>query len=271
MKSIKDSNILKNAGIKQLGTRTCESCGEEVPIYERGGQEISHCMVCENNRLKEQEQRNFEPKEVRQLKLRARKIENIPVELEPADFDSYYPKTDSQRQAKECAMKLVKGELQETSLVLQGKSGTGKSHLCKATGGEFRKQRNEKGHQLSVLFVDTPTLMKRIQGTYKRDSDLSEEIILQTIFNVDVLILDEVGAERSKPDPGGFETWSGDILLQIMNARQTKRNLYNTNYTSADLKQKYGEVQAMRILSRMMNRAKVIKVEGPDHRTKGFE
>lgn len=276
MQSIKDLNILKNVGIEHIGKRDCEKCGHKVPIYKRDGKEVSTCLKCESLKLSQNETDGYIPPKRRILASRVNAIQYIPGELEDVTFDDYIPKKPSQEEAKQLTFDFLKGEYQ--SLVFQGDPGTGKSHLFRCAARELEKQKityheNGQAYQVykTVLFVKVPELMKFIQSTYNNRNGLTEDIILQTINDVDVLVLDEIAGERSKTDGNGFETWSGDIIYQILDHRQGKNNLYNLNYSSAEVKRKYGETHGKRILSRMSANAKILKVVGPDHRMKGLE
>lgn len=280
MKSIKDLDILKHAGIKQVGKRTCEECENDVPIYERNGERYSVCLSCDTSNLAKQQTDGYEPPKRRELASKARTISHTPYELQNVTFQDYKPKTESQNQALQTVQELIRGE--HKSIVFQGDPGTGKSHLFWCAKREIEKQKiewkerdwqgKEREYQVGkiVIFAKVPELMKLIQSTYKGQSDLTEDIILDTLNKADVLILDEIAGERSKSDPNGFETWSGDILYQILDHRQGKSNLYNLNYSSAEVKRKYGETHGKRILSRMSAGAKILKVDGPDHRMKGL-
>lgn len=276
LQSIKDLNILKKVGIEHIGNRNCEKCGHSVPIYKRGDEEVSTCMTCERLKLSQRETEGYVPAKRRSLVNRVKAIEHIPSELQNVIFDDYIPKTELQKQAKKLTLDYVQGDYH--SLLFQGDPGTGKSHLFRCTARELAKQKvtcqeNGQTYQVNktVLFAKVPELMKTIQSTYNNRNGLNEDIILQTINDVDVLILDEIAGERSKSDSNGFETWSGDIIYQILDHRQGKNNLYNLNYASADVKRKYGDTHGKRILSRMSSKAKILKVDGPDHRMRGLE
>lgn len=283
MQSIKDIEFLRNAGINHVGDRTCGDCNNTVPIYEVNGKEISTCMTCDSARLSKRETESYAPPKRRELFNRAKAIEYIQKDLEDVTFDDYVPKTKAQVEALSLTKEFVEGDHQ--SLLFQGDPGTGKSHLFRCAARELEKQKTEheerdwQGNIIKyqvnkiVLFAKVPELMKLIQSTYNRyenKSGLDETTILETLSNADVLILDEIAGERSRSD-GGFESWSSDIIYQILDHRQGKRNLYNTNYSSSEFKKKYGETQGKRILSRMASGAKILQVEGPDHRMKGLK
>ncbi|MCT1575668.1 hypothetical protein M3E13_15490 [Oceanobacillus kimchii] len=280
MKSIKDVNILKSQGIEQVGSRTCETCKNTVPIYERKGERYSVCLTCENTKLAKQQTDGYEPLKRREMANKAKAINHIPQELENVTFEDYVPKTNEQSQAMNLVQELIQGNHQ--AIVLQGDPGTGKSHLFRCAARELEKQKvswtgrdwqgKDKEFQVNkiVIFAKIPELMKLIQSTYKGQTSLTESTILETIKDADVLILDEIAGERSKSD-NGFETWSGDITYQILDSRQGKCNLYNLNYSSAEVKKKYGETHGKRILSRMASGAKILQVKGPDHRMEGLK
>ncbi|WP_188453770.1 AAA family ATPase [Virgibacillus oceani] len=276
MQNIKDIGILKSLRIEHVGERICETCNAPVPIYQKDGEEISKCMNCENINLSTRETEGYEPPKRRSLVQRVKAIEYIPDELEDVTFEDYVPKTGSQKQAKQLVLDFLKGDYK--ALLFQGDPGTGKSHLFRCAARELSKQKinweeNGRIYQVNktVLFAKVPELMKLIQSTYRNRNGLNENTILKTITNADVLILDEIAGERSKADSVGFETWSGDILYQILDHRQGKANLYNLNYQSAEVKEKYGITHGKRILSRMSSQAKILKVEGPDHRMQGVD
>ena len=230
MKSIKDLNVLKSAGIKQIDTRTCENCKSEVPVFERNGEQYSVCLTCDTSNLAKQQTDGYEPTKRRELANKARAISYIPDELQNVTFGDYLPKTKSQNEASQIVKELIQEE--HKSVVLQGDPGTGKSHLFRCAKREIEKQKvkwtekdwrgNDINYQVNkiVIFAKIPELMKLIQGTYRGRTSLTEDIILDTLNKADVLILDEIAGERSKSDPNGFETWSGDILYQILDHRQ---------------------------------------------------
>lgn len=253
---------------KVLGTRHCEKCGQEYEIKEISlpGRKIvaTECMRCkiqeENRELAEQALLAKKRLELEQYK----KISRIPLELNQANFKNYHPNNPSQKEALRVAQNFAIGNLNETTLFFQGDTGLGKSHLSHAVFEVFSK--NEK----TAIFVDMPSLLSQIRGTYSKKSDLSQEKIMKLIESCELLVLDDIGAEYVKPDENGFESWAADILFQIVNLRQRKMTIYTTNFSSKQLAEKYG-MMSKRIISRMMNNAKILKMDGKDYRLRGLD
>lgn len=244
--------------VEKIGERTCEVCGSSVPIYKQQEQEISVCLECDNKRLKEQVEDFRKNRKHTGIMRLVGKYESPPYD-EPVSFNDYIPKTETQKQALETAINFE--SLDKTTLFLQGKPGIGKSHLA------FCVAENWKEQGKTSLFIDVPTLLQTMRNSYNHGSIYSEEELFRLIDDVDLFVLDEIGAEYVKSD--GSESWVTDILIRIFNSRRNKRNIYTTNYQSKMLKQKYG-VYSSRLISRMMENAKVIVMDGPDHRLKGM-
>lgn len=189
----------------------------------------------------------------------------VPPGCEDATLENYEPENQSQEKALQAAKDFIaKLDVESNnSLMFQGTPGIGKSHLSVAIHKALRDQ------YIPTLIIDMPAFLQKLKSTFGySDSAQAQEKLMRKIKEVDVLILDDIGAEYAKSD--GNESWTSDILYQIMNDRQTKVNVFSTNYTSKDLKQKYGQLST-RIISRMLAGAEVVKVEGNDRRMKGFE
>ncbi|MEC5422087.1 ATP-binding protein [Virgibacillus sp. C22-A2] len=260
--------IREKHGVEIVGKHTCEDCGKEFDLARRKNTETNPSYTCpyclidsEDNKVRE----TFSVMMEKQKLIDPDRISHIPMDIRNKTFDDYMPTTDLQRKAKDIAIKFANDDIEESSLVFQGDTGIGKSHLSKCIRDSFRNRIK------SVVFIDSPELMNRIKNSFGyKDSGKVQENLLRTIANADLLILDDIGAEYVKPDANGYESWAADIIFQIVNSRLGKQNIYTTNYTSKDLNKKYGML-SKRIISRMMNKAKVIKVDGDDQRLKGFD
>src|SRR5260370_14065759 len=93
-----------------------------------------------------------------------------------------------------------------------GPSGVGKTHLAVASLKELIRG----GH--AGLFCDYRELLKEIQASYNPASESTEMSILEPIRNVEVLVLDDLGA--SKPS-----AWVLDIIGLVLNARYNDRRV----------------------------------------------
>ncbi|ANF16847.1 DNA replication protein DnaC [Buchnera aphidicola (Schlechtendalia chinensis)] len=75
------------------------------------------------------------------------------------------------------------------SFIFSGKPGTGKNHLASAIGNYLILNGN------SVLIVTVADLMSNMKGTFKGNSDITEETLLNNLSNVDLLMIDEIGMQ----------------------------------------------------------------------------
>lgn len=229
--------------------RKCEEC-----IKNSIEEEKRQIMERANNALKAEKFTPFESACV------------IPPGCEDATFENFNPENDTQIKALNKSKEFIENiDLKSNrSLMFQGTPGIGKSHLSVAIHKELRDR------YISTVIIDSPSLFQKFKNLFSySDSRQAQEKLMKQLTDVEVLIFDDIGAEYVKEN-NGQETWASDILYQIMNARQTKVNVFSTNYKSADLKQKYGSLSS-RIISRMLSGAEVIKIEGQDQRMKGFE
>ena len=89
--------------------------------------------------------------------------------------------------------------------------GSGKTMLALALGNALINMYN-----MSVKFVTTPDLFAEIKKTYDKKSEFKESELLDSLKQVQVLILDDIGTEKQ----GG---WVNEILYQILNTRMTAK------------------------------------------------
>jgi DNA replication protein DnaC len=71
-----------------------------------------------------------------------------------------------------------------------GNPGTGKTHLASA----IAMQVMESGR--AVHFTTVGRLLRHVKSTYSRGADQTEEQVLQSYLEPDLLVLDEVGVQR---------------------------------------------------------------------------
>jgi DNA replication protein DnaC len=255
--------------------KKCSDCGYEYPVIgvskhinpfgtEEGKIKFDKCPKClvdeEDNHFREQAKHDMQWRIVDKYG----GISSEPNELKDATLDDYEPKNETQEKAKKSVIDFLNGDIEQTTLFFQGDTGLGKTHLSYCVYKSYM----DSCHP--AIFIDTPNLMNKIRSTYNKDAKTTQEDIMKKIKDVELLVIDDVGAEYVKPDANGYESWAADILYQVVNDRQGKKNIFTTNFTSKHLAKKYG-MMSKRILSRMMSNAKIIKVEGDDHRLKGLD
>src|ERR1700691_1425298 len=108
-------------------------------------------------------------------------------------------------------------------LLLTGPVGVGKTHLAV---GIVQALVVEKG--VRALFCDYRELLKRIQESYNPQVLSTELQILTPVFEAEVLILDELGAQKPTD-------WVWDTVALILNTRYNDKRttLITTNYPNA--------------------------------------
>lgn len=143
---------------------------------------------------------------------------------------------------------------EQKSLLLIGNTGTGKTFISSAIADKVIKS----GH--TVLYQTAPILMDmmieaKIKGA--RDEKLKEQY--ENIFNVDLLIIDDLGTET-------LNDIKFTELFNIINTRllKSKKTIISTNLMLPELAETYDE----RVMSRLIGNYVVCKFFGDDIRLK---
>ncbi|MGE3856420.1 MAG: ATP-binding protein [Dehalococcoidia bacterium] len=140
------------------------------------------------------------------------------------------------------------GESPEGWFVLMGGTGCGKTHLAAA----IANARLAAGDR--VAFVNVPDLLDALRPGREGDA----VALLNAIREVPVLILDDLGAQKSTP-------WAEEKLYQLLNHRHLARL-----HTVVTTNQSLGEMEA-RIASRLADSdvSRLQEITAPDYRTVG--
>lgn len=128
--------------------------------------------------------------------LAARRKAGIPLRFQGKTLETYDAHHDKQQIALAACRKLVsaiRSGQPAPNLILIGKPGTGKSHLCCGVVLELYRTH-------SVRRVDLPDLIREIRATWNKDSQYSEEYVLEFYGTLDLLIIEEVGTGAGTDD-----------------------------------------------------------------------
>lgn len=182
---------------------------------------------------------------------------------------------------------------QEASIFLWGDYGRGKTALAVAYAQESVKAHVQgpsgrgKCWAPSILFRSVPDLLSELRASYgprpeepprgtlewyeaqkKRKKPHSEAELLELYTGVDLLILDDLGAEQVK-DTG----WLEDRLFQIVGKRHAdvKATLFTSNKSLDDIASRIGDRLTWRIVEACGNGADVFHVTGPNLREQNLK
>lgn len=209
------------------------------------GREIeSLCPACqdaleqaETERERARQRVEFEQAQKRsESRLRKQRLagSQIPEKYLSRSFANYRAEGEGQQRALEACQRFVARfpELQRSGggLIMTGRPGTGKTHLACAAGNALLAQ----GH--SVVFLTVARMIRKIRETYRRDSALTEQQVLDALVAVDLLLLDEVGVQR------GTES-EEQLLFEVLNERNAlfAPTVLISNLTAAEIKTFIGE------------------------------
>lgn len=125
--------------------------------------------------------------------------------------------------AKKVAIRYIEG-FQELEAMGKGlyfyskEKGSGKTMLMIAMGNALMRK-----HQKRVRFATLGDLLEEIRKTFDHSSVESYSDMLEEIKDVDVLLLDDIGAERATE-------WVNEVFYNILNRRMTAKKI--TFFTS---------------------------------------
>jgi len=237
---------------------TCEVChGLGFEIVEKDGREFARMCGCRTNSVGADD-----------LVIACR----IPRRYEHCNLGTFEPGNTSLRQALEKAMRYCagypfSGEDEGLGLLFSGGNGVGKTHLAVAVLRELVTSHGVRGR-----FWDFHELIREIKSSYNAVTRTTEEQVLEPVITAEVLILDDLGAER-------ITEWMVDTLFYIINERYLAKRvtIITTNFLDAgresvlaadELSRREFLVERIggRLRSRLLEMCLVVRVDGPDFR-----
>ncbi|MCB2156281.1 ATP-binding protein [bacterium] len=155
--------------------------------------------------------------------------------------------------ASSYAQAFTRGE--DRGLLLRGSTGAGKTHVAVGILIEVMRR------GFSGLYWNVSDLLRSIRGSFSQSAEFSESELLEQVEGVDLLVLDDLGAEHIDPKVL-------DRLYLIINRRYEigRATIITTNLDEFELKERFGA----RIYSRLQEMCETAFPEfpGEDYRFK---
>ncbi len=237
-----------------MAEKICPTCeGTGWILAEASGKQVARRCRC------------FYDSRMEALREQAR----IPRRYQNCSLENFEVHNDSHRDALKLSRQFVKNfPAQDVGLLYIGPCGVGKTHLAVAIIRELIEKKN-----VPCAFFDFRELIRDIQSTFTPESNLSESDVLTPVFDVEVLVLDELGAKRTT-------AWVEETVFYIINQRynQKKLTIFTSNYLDIeDEEDRRDEIYkkkddslvsriGFRLRSRLYEMCKVVEIWGEDYR-----
>lgn len=155
----------------------------------------SKCPACDmEQREQEAEERRLRDDQERQRRLENRlKQAGIPLRFRSRSFANFEAETKAMADclvvAGEFAEKFSERKAEGATMVFSGKPGTGKSHLAIAVCLSIMA----RGY--TAMYLNALDAIRLVRSTWGRDTQRREADVMNDLATVDLLVLDEVGAQ----------------------------------------------------------------------------
>lgn len=231
-------NIIIQESDSHFKPDICLECGEptnRVIEIDRKKRIIPRNCKCRRKYLQEREKiKNEELQKERQL--RVEQIINnslMDIKFKNSTFENWDSEIGNpkmlalgQKYVREFN-KMKKGSI---GLLVYGIWGNGKTYLCSCIANALISQ------LIPVVCVSINSLLERISQTYYSRDDEGTSMILQSLNNADLLIIDDLGTEQ-------HTEWSKSMVYNIIDSRYRSGLplIVTTNLTDEELKKRYHE------------------------------
>ena len=147
------------------------------------------------------------------------------------------------------------------SLFITGDCGVGKTYTAVSILRGFVKNLSCDNFVMPLkntpIFVNVPELLIKIRACFNSDSKTSEEEMLRKYLDTKLLVLDDLGAEKTTE-------WALQSLYVIINKRGSEgmQTIITSNLTLDEIKDNLSD----RIASRIKGMGKIVVMKGKDRR-----
>ena len=241
----------------------CQYCGSSLESYSTGG--ASYAWWCEREECREREDKESEQAQKEHEKERLIRIQanperylkdfHVPKKYLRCSLDNFEGGGTVVQWCREYAKDLVQGCA--TNVLCTGSCGTGKTHLAAA----ILRQTICEGFCGKATFTTAPELLLNIREAFSDKTAVTEREVVEKYSDVDLLLLDDLGAEKQS-------SWSITTLFLIIDRRL--REMQPTVITSNLSLDGIESVLSKRLASRLSG-SRVIALKLPDYRKRRLQ
>lgn len=215
------------------------------------------CPTCYAEQEQERRQREAQVMASRFSDLMNRS--GIPPLFQEATLENFTATTEEQRAALAACREFVDSvQLRQWGAPwLVGTVGVGKTHLACAMASAYMRKFLELDRWASAIYTTPRGITRNLRSTWRKDSNVSEEQVLDLFAGAGLLILDEVGASVGSES----ETAQISELLDLRYGNQLPVVLVS-NLTPKEIRGALGE----RAYDRLRQGAKVVPMNWPSAR-----
>ena len=170
-------------------------------------------------------------------------------------FGNFVPDTET-GEAYRLALEFAENPTEYHIFTIRGGVGTGKTHLLQAIGWASL----DAGRQ--PKFISVASWLDKLRGTFDDDSPVSFSALYRPLEATQMLLLDDIGAER-------MTNWCQEQLYKIVNHRYQEGlpMAVSMNLDAAKAVDIYGERTTDRLLDTGSGRVRVVNTGSKSYRT----
>lgn len=184
-------DIFQNKFVERSGE--CEIHGKWTSTFFNRPNLVPFCQQCRDQKVSDEEAKQKAEFE-RAARERRLKATQIPKRFKQSLFDNFMAKTTGQKKALVTCQRYAErfNEIRDkgTSLILLGKPGCGKTHLACAIINHVAMQLN-----CTAVYTDIISMIREVKATFNKDSESTEEGVIDWYSNRHLLAIDEVGVQ----------------------------------------------------------------------------